>query len=328
MFPIAAAIRHRGGFARRRDLLALGFGDRGIRFELGHRQIFRVRHGWYSVPDAPEQAVRAVRVGGRLTGAAALESYGLRVPRRQWIDVAVPRNACRLRHPLDRRSRITNADGIRTLWVDPQRNRLGSAPWRVSVDDALLLVLETESREIAVACASAVMRHLDFSPGRMDAVFARAPQHARHWRGLVSGLDDSHGETFARLWVMDAGLPWESQARFPGVGRLDGRVSPNVYVEIDGGQHDPRWTGESPSSYEHDHDRDTTVAIGGGTVLRFTYRQLYGDWARCLAAIQRARSDDLELIARRARHPVPRAVLRKRRSSASTSIANTGSRPP
>ena len=90
-------IRRRGLFLRRRDLLAHGYTDDDIRAALELGVIFRVRQGWYSVPDAPPAGVHAVRVGGRLTGISALESYGLRVPRRALVHVAVPINACRLR---------------------------------------------------------------------------------------------------------------------------------------------------------------------------------------------------------------------------------------
>jgi hypothetical protein len=316
VFSVERVIRSRGGFLRRRDLLARGYRDPHIRAALASRRIFRVRHGWYSVPDTPEPAIRAVRVGGRLTGIAALESYGLRVPRRAVVDIAVPRGACRLRSPRDRRTRLADDEPVAIHWTDPPRATIPPGSWRVSLDDALLLVLATEPRDVAVACCSAVARYKRWSAGRMDAVFARAPRPARRWRGLVGVLDDSHGETFVRLWLMDARVPWEPQPSLAGVGRLDGRVSPNVYVEVNGAQHDPDWTGETPSNYERDRDRAATVVLNGGHVLEFTYRQLYGDWPRCLAAIERARADDLELIARRQRHPsLPRSLNRKRRRS-------------
>src|SRR5690554_2894244 len=118
MESVSRAIRRHGMFLRRRDLLGLGYLDRHIRYELGQRRIFRVRQGWYSVPDAPESAVLAVRVGGRLTGVSALETYGLRVPRRPQLHVAVPVGACRLRKPLDRYRRLTTRDPVRVHWVD------------------------------------------------------------------------------------------------------------------------------------------------------------------------------------------------------------------
>src|SRR5690554_7204207 len=139
MESVSRAIRRQGMFLRRRDLLGLGYSDRHIRFELGQRRIFRVRQGWYSVPDAPEAAVLAVRVGGRLTGVSALESYGLRVPRRPQLHVAVPIGACRLRKPLDRFRRLTARDPVRVHWND--RRSPGGTTSRVSVADALLVVL-------------------------------------------------------------------------------------------------------------------------------------------------------------------------------------------
>jgi hypothetical protein len=312
---VEQTIRALGMFARRRDLMQRGFGDSQIRAALSAHRIFRVRQGWFSVPDAPDNAVAAVRVGGKLTGVAALASYGLRVPRRESIDVVVPRGACRLRSPTDRTAPLATSERVRIHWTDDPYVGRQDSPWRVSLDDAILFLLKSESRDIAIACCSAVARYKRWRPRRVAAVFARAPHRAAGWLPLVCALDDSHGETFVRLWLTDAGIPWESQPRYPGVGRIDGRVSPNVYVEIDGAQHDPDWTGETPSTYGLDHDRDATVAIGGGTVLRYVYRQLYSDWARCLAAIGRARDDDLELIARREQRPAPpRSLRRKRRS--------------
>ena len=323
MESVAQCIQRSGMFLRRRDLLARGYRDADIRRSLATRRIFRVRQGWYSVPSAPEPAIRAVRVGGRLTGVSALETYGLRVPLRDHVDVAVPENACRLRRPGQRREALRPSDGIRVHWSDSRREQHASR-WRVTLDDALLAVLVLESRDVAIACASAVMRYKRWSPARLRAVFARAPQRVHCWFALVSALDDSHGETFVRLRFRDAGIWFEQQPAVEGVGRLDFRVSPHVYIEVDGGQHDPSWSGEGGSTYEHDHDRDAELAARNGRSLRWTYRQLYSRWPQCVAALEAAVADDLELIARRMQHPAPPRVLaplrqqhrlRKRRGS-------------
>lgn len=300
-------------FLRRRDLLSLGYTDRHIRNELGRRRIFRVRQGWYSVPDAPEPAIRAVRVGGRLTGVSALESYGLLVPRRPQLHVAVPIGACRLRTPVDRFSRLTRRDTVRVHWVD--RRSAGESSWRVGVAEALRVVLAEESREIAVACASAVMHNGLLTAGQLSAVFERAPARVAGWRCQVSHLDESHGETFARLWMTDAGIRFLQQVEADGV-RHDFRIGQHTYIEIDGGQHDPAWTGAGKSTWDSDFDRDTTVAIGGGATQRFNYRQLYTDWPRVLQAIRRLEADDAVLSAYRRRHPYRPGVCRKRRRSA------------
>jgi very-short-patch-repair endonuclease len=306
------AIRAAGGFLRRAQLLGQNIGDTQIRSELASRRIFRVRHGWYSVPDAPDEAVQAVRVGGRLTGISALASYGFRVPRTGTLNVAVARHACRLRDSRDRRVRLSAGD-VRVEWVDIHRSFHNSA-WRVPIDEALLSVVRHYPRDIAVACASAVAHRRRWSRSRIKSLFARAPLFAQKWGHLVSALDESHGETFFRLWTMDDGLFCEQQVQVPGAGRLDFRMSPHVFVEIDGGQHDPDWTGEGPSTYEPDHDRDATVALDGGRTFRFTYRQLYTTWDICLAGVKHAVADDHELMTRRARHPLPRNFRKRRRS--------------
>ena len=309
MQAIERVIRSRGFFLRRRDLLALGYTDGAIQRALRAHRIFRVRQGWYSVPSAPEAGIRAVRVGGRLTGISALEDLGLRVPRQANLYVAVKPTASRLRRATDRHARVEVDDAVKVLWTGTGS---GGTPWRVSISEALLAVLSTQTRDVAVACCSAALRHRKITASALADVFAKAPERARRWAALPSALDDSHGETFVRLWLLDAGVPCEQQPYVPGVGHLDFRLSPHSYVEVDGAQHDPRWTGDAPSSYERDHDRDTSMSIDGSRVQRFTYRQLYSDWPRVLAAIERAIADDLALTALRARRPY-RPVKRKRR---------------
>lgn len=334
MQPVDRHIRRSGFFQRRRDLLALGYRDWHIKAALAAKRIFRVRQGWYSVPDAPEPAIRAVRVGGQLTGVAALESYGFRIPRRTRVDIQVAANASRLRQPTNRRVRLAENSGVRVSWSGERRlARADPLAWRVSIEDALLFVLRTEQRDVAVACASAVAHKLRWSRRRIAAVFARAPSRARCWASLVDARDESHGETYVRLWLADAAIRLEPQVQVPGVGRIDGQVSPHVFIEVDGAQHDPEWTGEGGSSYESDMDRDIRLAIRSSEAIRVTYRQLDRHrggvrWAECLAAIRQAIANDLEFEERRARHPMPRRFrgpVRKRRS---TGVLDRSNAPP
>lgn len=309
MLPIESVIRRNGFFLRRRDLLARGYSDGVIQRALRDRRIFRVRQGWYSVQDASSAGVLAVRIGGRLTAFSALEDLGIRVSRQPNLHVEVKPTASRLRRPIDRRARLLTGDSVTVYWSGTAS---GGTPWRVSVGAALLAVLSTETRDVAIACCSAALRHRKITHAALARVFAEAPDRAQRWRQLPSALDDSHGETFFRLWTLDAGLRLKQQVFVEGVGWIDFQLGQCSYVEIDGGQHDPLWTGDTPSTWERDHDRDTTVAIDGGRTLRFTYRQLYSDWPRVLAAVHRAIGDDRALSAYRRAHPY-RARTRKRR---------------
>jgi very-short-patch-repair endonuclease len=101
-----------------------------------------------------------------------------------------------------------------------------------------------------------------------------------------------------------------------GIGRFDFRVSQHVYVEVDGGQHDPTWSGGSASSWAKDLERDAAMTIRGDRVIHIGYHQLYGDWTTVIAAIDRAVADDAALAARRRRHPYRPRTQQKRRRSA------------
>lgn len=314
MRTIAHTISDHGMFLRRRDLLALGFNDDAITSALESGSVFRVRQGWYSLPDAPQAAVEAVRVGGRLTGRSALESYGVPVPRSKLVQIAVARNACRLRSPTDRRSRLSAPDRRDVRWVETGSAKFVGSRWRVSVTDALSEVIRIESRDITVACCDLVINGGWLTAREVDALFAEASNGRASWGGLVDGRSEAHGETFVRLWLEDAGIPFQPQTTIAGVGRLDGRVSSGVCIEVDGTQHasaDPPARAGRLSPFEDDHRRDIAIVFTDQRSLRFTYRQLYLQWDRCLAAVRHLLAEE-ERIAALERDSVR---LRKRRTS-------------
>lgn len=308
--------QHLRPVARRRDLLRAGFTDTDIRRALGAHEIFRVRHGWYARPGTPDPVVRAVRVGGVVSGIEALRLRGLFLPRPDRVDIVVPRNASGLRSPASSRRKLAHGERVRIHWLDDRRNRLPSSRWLASEDDALVLILHTASREVAISACDAVVRYLGWSDGRLDAAFARAPRRVAAWRGLVDGRADSWGETIVRLRLRDAGLAFEPQAHVPGAGAFDGRVSEGVYVEVDGAQHSEEWDGEGSSRFERDHQKDLALARAGGRSIRMTYDQLEHDWPGCLEAIRAAVALDSRARGRTVprvspRSPKLRKVMRK-----------------
>lgn len=283
--PIQSEMVRRGRIMRRQDLLRAGHTDRQIRWALAHRYIFRVRHGWYALPDIADEVARAVRVGGRLTGLAALRTLDMFLPPPSAIDLAVPRTAARLRRPTNRRERLDPADGVRINWIESPRGDRDPWDWIASEDDALFCVLVREDRETAIACCDGLVRYRGWTSERLKTAFERAPKRVQGWLALVDGRADAWGETVVRLRLGDVGIPFVPQPRVAGVGRLDGKVSPHVFIEIDGRQHDPDWSGDSASSFEGDHDRDLVLAALGARSIRITYRQLEHNWDVCLKAI-------------------------------------------
>lgn len=279
-------LRRRGPVARRKDLLAAGFVDAEIRAAMRARRIVRVRHGWYAPADTPQPVLTAVRVGGMVTGVEALRLRGIFLPRPDRVDIAVPANAAALRSPTSPRRRLSPRDPVKVHWITRPRNHLSSSVWLASEDDALDLILRTATRELAVAACDGLVRYRGWGRARVDAAFARAPHRTQAWRRLIDGRSDSWGETALRLRLQDAGLPFEPQAEIPKVGRFDGRISPHVFVEIDGAQHDEGWTGDTESSFERDHAKDLGLALIGARSIRITYEMFANRWDDCLEAIR------------------------------------------
>jgi hypothetical protein len=208
-------MEYRGRIMRRRDLLAAGFPDSAIRAAVSSGQIFRVRHGWYALPGTSDSVTRVIRVGGRLTGLAALRTMGMFLPPPSVTDVVVPRGAAGLRQPDNSRVRLGAGSGLRINWIDPPRGRRVPWDWIASEDEALACVLIHESREVAVACCDALVRYRGWTRPRLERVFAQAPLRVQSWLADVDGRADAHGETIVRIRVRDAGLPFEPQAYVP-----------------------------------------------------------------------------------------------------------------
>jgi hypothetical protein len=299
MLTITAHLAAHGPVARRRDLLIAGFRDRDIHTAMRTGAIFRVRHGWYARRGTPDPVLIAVRVGGVLTGVAALRVRGLFLPRPVRVDVAVPHNAAALRNPRSMRKKLADADRIRPIWVLPQRGRLRSRDWIASDDDALDVVLRSSDRDLAVAACDGLLRYRGWDLRRLERAFARAPKRVRPWLGLVDGRADSWGETYVRLRLAGAGITMEPQVEVQGVGVFDGRVSEHVFVEIDGSQHDADWDGPDPSRFERDHLKDLGLALHGARSIRITYAMLRERWPECVAAIRLAVAADRQTAGRR-----------------------------
>ena len=74
---LLAVISALGGVASRRELIKRGLSGTQLTAGVRDGVVFRVRQGHYALPDAPRDAVVAVRIGGRVGCLSALRSYGL-----------------------------------------------------------------------------------------------------------------------------------------------------------------------------------------------------------------------------------------------------------
>lgn len=299
MHPLVVAITEVGGAAGRRHLNENGFTDRDLRAGVRAGVVRRARRGWYTVWSREDSRFAALRLGGRLTGLAAIEALGgwvLRAPR---LEAAVPRNAARLRDPHRRRPLLDRSRrGIVVHWVASAHDR-DTSTGIVPVLDALRAAIRAESTEAAVAAIDWALRTGAIGADDLAELARSIPARLRPRARLAEARCDSLPESLARTRLRAAGLRVRSQVPVPGAGPIDLLVEGVVALEVDGDEfHRER--------FEHDRRKDLAITAAGMHALRPSARHVFHDWGAVLRAVRRA-------LRERGDPHLPAPVLRGRR---------------
>ena len=117
-----------GGIHRSSTLIQLGHSRRGLAVAIAEHRAVRVRIGWIAHAGADPAGIRAVELGGRLTGSTALRSLGIWSDQTTGVSVACSPQAARLQ-PL--------RPGERRTWRQDRFPDAGRVEGRVSALDAL-----------------------------------------------------------------------------------------------------------------------------------------------------------------------------------------------
>ena len=254
---VASLAALQDGGVSRRDL------DRAVRVG----DVVRIRNGWFAVPHAPADVVRAVRVGGVLSCSSLLRLHGVWCVSDRRLHVRVPPNAARLRSPDDRRVPLSAA--AHGVAVHSPALLLG--PEAVdSVLGGLLCVMRCMARPHAVATLDSAlnkglvsMEQLRSLPGRHDELLRLVDPSAQ------SGL-----ESLVRLSLRGRRVRVRPQVRIAGVGFVDLVIGDRLVLELDGWEfHGTR------RAFEEDRRRDLELARLGYDRLRLTYDQVLHEWS-------------------------------------------------
>ncbi|MFF2493857.1 endonuclease domain-containing protein [Agromyces sp. NPDC058064] len=232
----------------------------------------RLRRSWYSVPDAPDEVVRAVRVGGAATAASVARIEGLWVHDDARLHVRVPRTAARLKSPrvpaLGRAPVPLDAAG------DGVCVHYRSDPQLISGRDGLALALAEMLRcappEAAIATIDSALARRLVGLEEVRAIASPAFHRTlvRCAPGSESGL-----ETRVRLLLRAHNIRHRTQVSIPGVGRVDLLVGDRLVVEVDGARFHA-----GVAEFENDRRRDFELAMRGYRVLRLSYRMVMEEW--------------------------------------------------
>ena len=261
-----AAFRGRAVILTRRQLLDGGCTPIQLAAEVHSGGLVRIRRGHYALPGTDPDIVTAVRVGGRLACVSAARQLGIWVPPVAFAHVHLRHEASRLRAPGDRFELLNehNRDGVTLHWW-PLIDRRRADAHQVSVLDVLAQIIRCQPRPIAVAAIDSALNQGLVSDGDLDQLFAQIPKQHASLRGDIDGRSMSGLETIVRLIAKDAGLSWDLQCFFFGVGMVDMVVAECVVVESDGREF-------HENQQKRDYRRDALLAALGYTVVRFNYQ--------------------------------------------------------
>ena len=273
-------IQSLGSLAATHELYARGWNKRDLAHAVRAGSIVRVRQGWYSPPSAPEDFVRAVRVGGHLTCVTAARALELSARDSPRLHVSLGTHVSRLRTPHDKTKRLSqNPDAtVVTHWTETHspRNR-----YVASVRQILHDMVWCQSPEYVVAAADSALRLGYLTRAEWTQDIAALPRRLRLLLDRVDGKSESIIESLMRFRLEALGIRTRSQVRIRGVGRVDLLVGDRLVIELDGWKYH-----HEVDDFEEDRRRDAELARQGYRVLRFTYRQLTGDWHKVLAAVR------------------------------------------
>lgn len=225
--------------------------------------------------------VRAVRVGGRLTGISALDADAWIIGEHP-LHVTVPVNAARLRDQWDRRRQLAarSPRGVVVHWDEGESTSRGTM-LVVGLADALYRAVLDETFEQAVALLDWALHTARLDRIDFELLVLRLPRRFWQLGQWVDPLCESLPESLARTRLRLEGHSVRSQVRTGLTERIDLLIDDCVALEVDGQEfHRDRFAA--------DRQKDMTITIEGFHSLRPTANMVFHEWDRVLLGIRSA----------------------------------------
>lgn len=283
MPDIAELVRSLGGMAQKQQLVKRGARDLDLTRAVRSGDVTRARQGWYTTLPEREPSVRAVRVGGRLTGISAISAAGGWVLRSDHpLHVSLPENAARLRSQWNRFARQGAAyqRGVVLHWDDQEIAERGTT-LSVGLADALYRVILDEDLDAAVAALDWALHtgHLD----RIDfeRLILRLPNNMQWISEWVDESCESLPESLSRTRFRLRGHAVRSQRPLNETERIDLEIDGCIGYEADGEEfHRDRFI--------PDRSKDLDITIDNLHAIRPSAHAIFHEWDRVLLAVESA----------------------------------------
>ena len=279
MADVRELVDELGGLAQKQQLVARGARDCDLTRAVRRGEVVRARQGWYSTAAEPEPRLRAVRVGGRLTGVSAIADWGGWVLGDHPLHVSVVQNAARLRSPRNRRRPLNDHSGVQVHWDPAEVNYQGTNS-HVSVFDALKRTILDENLETAVAAVDWAL-HTGLIDGfDFERLILALPLGKRTIRTWTDGRCESLPESLARTRLRLHGHRVETQIPI-GPKRIDLLVNGIVGLEVDGREFHAH-------TFEEDHLKAIEITIAGFHAMSVSAKMVFTQWELFLQGLDSA----------------------------------------
>lgn len=247
------------------ELRGDGASRRDIERAVAAGAIIRFARGWYALPNANPDVVRAIKIGCRVGCLTGCGLHGLWVPPHAGAHCVYGAGcAPPLRDP-DQHSHST-----------PQPK----APvWPLL--DCLEQVVHRHSMESALIVLESALNQGVISQEELSGVLRVHPVRGAAIRRYLSSAE-SGSETRVRLFLRRRGVAVRPQVEIGGVGRVDLLVGRTLIVECDSRAHHA-----DPQHYEIDRARDLAARDLGFDTARLSFRQVWQQWSGTRAVLVR-----------------------------------------
>jgi hypothetical protein len=285
MALLSEIVNSLGGMAQKQQLVRRGVRDRDLTNAVRSGDVVRVRNGWYSTRDERSPELRAVRVGGRLTGISAIVAQGGWVLGAHPLHVAVNDNAARLRtqHNRHQKLKVKSPAGVVLHWESRDQAAHGTAV-SVGLLDALERVVLDEEFEVAVAALDWALHAQRIDVVDLETLMLRLPIERRGIRDWVDDTCESLPESLSRTRLRLCGYRVESQVPLGDIQRIDLVVEGEIGVEVDGNQN-------HLTRFEYDRSKDIDITLDHKHAMRPSANMVFHDWDRFAQAVRTALLD-------------------------------------
>ena len=282
MRDIAAIVDSLGGMAQKQQLVARGARDLDLTGAVKRGEVIRARQGWYTTLPPDDPRVRAVRVGGRLTGISAIRAAGGWVLGDHPLHVSVHDNAARLRSVRNRHVRfdVTAPHGVVLHWDATDVRERGDAT-SVGLMDALHRVVLDEPLETAVAAIDWALRTGRIEQFDLEMLILGLPAEFASLSHWVDEHCDSLPESLTRTRLRAVGHELRSQIPLTSGERIDLLVDETVGIEVDGKEN-------HLTTFERDHRKGAVIVTNGYHGVRATARMVFDEWDLVEAMVEAA----------------------------------------